>query len=170
LDIKDPYYEPLLAYLKASNTESERGKVLVAAAQIDEMLGEVLRAKLLENAATYALFDGPNAPFQSFFNKINACRALGLISEDEFHACNGLRRLRNEMAHSVSASLDDPQLSDRVLSMRFGVSKLVEVEDPVMRDPRVRFGMIAVSVISSLYNRAHYVARERSQEFDWKVE
>jgi hypothetical protein len=164
---EDDYLKPLIDYLGVTNQESERGKVLVAVAQIDAMLEAVLKSFCVEGDATTKLFDGPNAPFSSLFNKANAAKALGLISEDEWSTINVLRKIRNEFAHSVHMSMKDPKISTLVKKLSFGLGILVERDDPVLDNESARFGMCTSSVISSLYNRAHYVALQRRPETVW---
>ncbi len=169
MEITDPYYQPLLRYLKASNPETDRGRVLVAAAQVDEMLAEILRAFLLRDPATDALFSGPNAALSSFFNKANICRALGLIDSEEFEEISLIRKIRNDFAHSISISMNDDKIRTRVLGMSFGLKELIEKEDSSIEEPQVRFNLVAVSIIHALYNRAHYVAESPTKDKNWKL-
>lgn len=161
------YLKPLVDYLGVSNQESDRGKVLVALAQIDTMLEAILRSFLIRGDATEKLFDGPNAPLASLFNKLNVARALGLVSEDESACINTLRKIRNEFAHSVHARVDDPKISALIIKLKFGLSALIERSDQVLLDERARLSMSATSLITSLYNRSHYVDKQRRSDTTW---
>ena len=164
---QEQFLRPLMAFLDVSNKESDRGKVLVAAAQIDGMLEDIVRAFLIKNNQSKALFDGPNAPCSSLFNKANIASALGLISYNEFQAIDIIRRIRNMFAHSVDLSMSDPKVADRVACLEIGIEKLINTNDPVITESRSRFSMCTTSLISSLYNRAHYVGKQSVKTFAW---
>jgi len=168
--LDDPFYERLQTFLHASNSETDRGRALVAASLIEEMLDEVLRGFLLENAATKNLFDKPNAPFSTFSAKASASRALGLISSAEFRDIELVRKVRNAFAHSVMCSFDDGKIKDWAAALKVGMSNLDALEkghESRVDDPKQRFGMVTASLVSSLYNRAHYVRSERLKERSW---
>ena len=166
----DPYYDRLRTFLNASNSETERGRALVAASLIEEMLEEVLRAFLLDGVATANLFDPPNAPLSTLSAKASASRALGLISSDEFRDIELVRKIRNAFAHSVLCSFDDQQILDRARALKVGMFNLDALEEghkARVDDPKQRFGMVTTSLVSALYNRAHRVRKEKLKERDW---
>lgn len=166
----DPFYERLNTFLRVSNSETDRGRVLVAASLIEEMLDEVLRGFLLENAASKNLFDKPNAPFSTFSAKASASRALGLISSAEFRDIELVRKVRNAFAHSVMCSFDDNKIKDWAAALKVGMSSLANLEKghkSKVDDPKQRFRMVTTSLVTSLYNRAHYVRKERLKERSW---
>jgi hypothetical protein len=164
---QEQFLRPLMAFLDVSNKESDRGKVLVVAAQIDGMLEDILRAFLINGKQSDALFDGPNAPCSSMFNKANIAVALGLISQSEFEEIEIIRRIRNEFAHSVHRTMQDPRIADRIACLEIGLERLIEIDDPAIADPKTRFSMSSVSLVSSLYNRAHYVSKRSANCIDW---
>lgn len=164
---QEQFLRPLMAFLDVSNNESDRGKVLVAAAQIDGMLEDIVRAFLIDGKQSDALFYGPNAPCSSMFNKANIARALGLISANEFEDIDIVRRIRNEFAHSVHRTMLDPKIADRIACLKVGLERLIEIDDPAIADPKARFSMSTMSLVSSLYNRAHYVSKHSAIWVEW---
>lgn len=168
--LDDPFYERLLTFLSASNGETDRGRALVAASLIEEMLEEVLRAFLLEGAATKNLFDAANAPLSTFSAKASASRALGLISIEEFRDVELVRKIRNEFAHNVLCSFENPKVGDWARALSVGMSildSLDEGDESRVDNPKARFGMVTMSIVSSLYNRAHYAKKEKLRERVW---
>lgn len=161
------FLKSLTDYLQVSNKESDRGKVLVAMSQIDGMLEEILLAFLSHGPATDQLFKGPNAPLGSLFNKSNFARSLGLLSEKEFLAIGTMRKIRNAFAHSVSATFDDQSLQSHIGSLSFGIDSLLSADDKVAKEPRTRFSMCSISLVSNLYNRAHFVSKNKIKETSW---
>lgn len=170
-DLDDPFYARLLTFLDASKNETDRGRALVSASLIEEMLEEILRSFLLENAAAKKLFDEANAPFSTLSAKASASRALGLITAEEFRDIELIRKVRNAFAHSVHCSFEDERIKDWAGALKLGMSALdaLDKEDKSsVIDPKQRFGMVTVSLVSSLYNRAHYVKLERLKDRSWK--
>lgn len=170
ISFDDPYYDRLRAFLVASNSETDRGRALIISSLIEEMLEEVIRAFLLENAATKNLFDSANVPLSTLSAKASASRALGLISFEEYRDINIIRKVRNAFAHSVLCSFDDTKISDWARALKTGmgyVDALGQEDKSRVDDPKQRFGMVATSIIMSLYNRAHHVRRRRLADGTW---
>ncbi len=69
LPIDDPYYDRLHTFLDESRAETDRGRALVVASLVEEMLEEVLNAYLLGSSQTKKLFEGPNATLGSVRRK-----------------------------------------------------------------------------------------------------
>jgi DNA-binding MltR family transcriptional regulator len=98
---------------------SDRACVIVSASIIDHLLSKVVQAFLVPNSsASDTLFDGPNAPLGNFSARIDIAHRLGLISAQFARDLHLIRRMRNELAHSVSGrSFSDPGLADQVLHL-----------------------------------------------------
>lgn len=168
--LDDPFYERLHTFLNATNGETERGRALIAASLIEEMLEEILRGFLLDNSATKKLFDDPNAPLSTFSAKASASRALGLISAKEFSDIELIRKIRNAFAHSVMCSFENEKVKSWAVALKLGMSSLDALEKGHKSradDPKQRFGMVTTSLVTSLYNRAHYVKIERLEDRSW---
>ncbi len=167
-----PFYERLHTFLSATEGETDRGRSLIAASLIEEMLEEVLRGFLLENPATKKLFDDPNAPLSTLSAKASASRALGLITMEEFKDIELVRKIRNAFANSVTCSFKDNKIKDWASSLKTGMSDLDGLKKghkSRVDDPNQRFGMVTTSLVTSLYNRAHYVKKERLVDRSWQI-
>jgi mannitol operon repressor len=79
----DPHYKGFYAALLELNTETDRGIALVLTSFLDKMLGDTLRAFLVDNDGSKVLLSGFNTPLGTFSSCIAACHALGLISDAE---------------------------------------------------------------------------------------
>lgn len=170
LPISDPYYDRLNLFLTSSNNETDRGRALVVASLIEEMLEEILRNFLLENKETKTLFEAPNAPLSNFSAKSLLCRSLGLISKTEFKDIDILRRIRNEFAHHVLCTFEQQKIADLAASLTTGMEHLDHLPKGNklrVEDPKSRFGMVSTSLVTRLYNRAHYVKKARLSELQW---
>jgi len=170
LPLDDPFYTRLHTFLNATRSETDRGRALVAASLIEEMLEEVLRCFFLENSATKKLFEDPNAALSTLSAKASASRALGLISHEEFSDIELVRKIRNSFAHSVMCSFEDEKIKSWTIALKVGMSVLDALEKghkSRVDDPKQRFGMVTTSLVTSLYNRAHYVKKERLNDRDW---
>jgi hypothetical protein len=96
--------------------ESDRGCVLVLAAQVDECLERLLRSFFVADKPKLvdSLFAG-FGPLQTFAAKIAVCRALGLITSDTRTRVDAIRNLRNEFAHTRQPlTLGSRRCADRV--------------------------------------------------------
>jgi len=167
---EDPFYDRLRIFLESSNSETDRGRALVASSLIEEMLEEVIRAFLIDNSATKNLFDAANAPLSTLSAKASARRALGLISAAEFRDIDIVRKIRNAFAHSVLCSFEDQKIKDWACALKVGMTYLDALDnDHTARvaDPKQRFGMVTTSLISSLYNRAHHVRKQKLRDIAW---
>lgn len=95
----DAFVEDLLA------ERAVRPLFIVAAAKVDSLLLDILRAYLFPQIANSKspdeLLDG-DAPLSTFSARIKMSRRLGLIDETLYLALERLRHLRNLCAHSIS--------------------------------------------------------------------
>ena len=94
--------------------ESPRGMVLVAAAELDRLLLELIKSFLRPGAGQNALLSSPNAPLATFSARIAAAHALNLISDQEFRELSIIRRIRNQFAHEINVSFEDQTMKSRV--------------------------------------------------------
>jgi len=170
LQFDDPYYDRLRNYLNTLREETDRGCTLIVAALLEEMLEEVLRGFLIETPATDSLFKAPYAPLSTLSAKAAASRSLGLIDANEFRDIELIRKIRNEFAHNLKCSFDEPQLRDRANALQVGMGILDALEAghvSKVTDPRQRFMMVATSLVSALYNRRHHVVKNKAQDVSW---
>lgn len=161
-----------MTFLDKTRGETDRGRALVAASVIEEMLEEVLKAFLLENSATKKLFESGNAPLSTFSAKCSMSRALGLISAEEYRDIEFVRKIRNAFAHSILTSFEDNQIVSWAMAMKVGVAELEapnETSEVALDDPRERFSLVTTSLVLNFYNRAHFVKSKRLTEQDWPL-
>jgi mannitol operon repressor len=92
--------EDLAKFVEELKRESDRGLALVAAALIDDKLGEALRSFFCEGPSAAKLLDDSNAALGTFSSRSEACFALGLIDSYECAEIALLRKVRNEFAHA----------------------------------------------------------------------
>jgi DNA-binding MltR family transcriptional regulator len=96
--------------LELLQKESHRGGVLVAGTMLDEYLYKLLKTFMINDAKKVKdlLEGGTNAPLGSFSSRILMSYCLGLISEDEYHDLDTIRKIRNVFAHRLlDASFKD---------------------------------------------------------------
>jgi mannitol operon repressor len=157
-----------MMFVAELSRESVRGKVLIATGFIEHQLRNVLAAFLVEGTDAARLLDGPNAPLGSFSARICACHALGLITDDENHDLELIRKIRNEFAHKTQVSFDLPNVRDRCTALRL---RAPDYESPekgkVIVSPSGQFQTSAVAIIMNLINRPHYIAVQKRQTQAW---
>ena len=111
--------EVFSSHYKIISEESDRGAVIVAASILDESLGGILRAFLLQPAAKNdALLDGAYAPLGSFAAKIELSFRLGIIRKPVRQQLILFKSIRNDVAHRISvASLEDETCRSRMFEI-----------------------------------------------------
>lgn len=111
--------------------ESERAKVILSAAMLDEALEALLRAFLVPSAdSNDQVFDGPNAALGTFSSRVDFCYRLGLISKKLTRDLHLIRKIRNEFAHNVTGcSFAVSAVSNRVTLLRQSFTELLSQEE-----------------------------------------
>src|SRR5688572_4839754 len=87
--------------------ESDRGCVIVGAAQLEDDLAELLRHRLKTNGLSQKHIDAMFAlsgPLSSFSSKSLVCYGFGLITKSTYDDLTKIRRLRNKFAHNAKAA------------------------------------------------------------------
>lgn len=168
--LENEYYTRLRSFLDTASTESDRGRVLVSASLIDEMLEEILRAYLYKSNAANKLFEASTGALSSLSAKTALARSLCLITPEEFSDIELVRRIRNAFAHSVLCTFDDEKNRDWAMKLKVGMQHLDSLENghkSRVDEPRARFTMVTTSLVTSLYNRAHFVSKSAVQARSW---
>lgn len=147
--------------IKKLGAESERGMTVLVGAELDRALELVLHAYLVPGKARKELFAGNSPPLGTFSAKINLCRALHLISDDEFTSLHTIRKIRNEFAH-------DPNASFASAGIRSWVDT-IEVGPDQTGDHKARFELEATGLIASLETSAIDQAHGRVYEESYNI-
>jgi hypothetical protein len=95
--------------------ESERGQVLISSTFLDNFLKHRLRIRFEKNGLNAKtikeLLREKGGLFSSFWSRIVACRAFGLIGENSYSALEAIREIRNHFAHAgFKTTLSSPEL------------------------------------------------------------
>ena len=162
--LDQPHMERFKGLLEEMNRESPRGKVLISASLLDDHLGESITARLISHPSVEKLTSGFNAPLGTFSARITAALALGVISEDEYHDLEIIRKIRNAFAHRLKASFEEDGIKDRCDNLKAAAQPYADVEV----NAEGRFTTAAVALILKLTNRAHYVAERRLSYEPWQ--
>lgn len=154
--------------------ESDRGCVLIAAGFVDEALELLLRSYMTSEKSTVKrsvdpLFN-PDGALGSLGAKSNLCRALKLLSDEEYNDLNGIRELRNYFAHSyVEASFGNLKAIDLVKNLNhFGTNGFPLNHEELKRPDHIRqrFSLCAAWIAGSLHKKAGWVGDEQKHDSD----
>jgi hypothetical protein len=112
--------EQVAAILEELKSQTDRGTAIIAAAVLDDVLSQLLTARLIKLTSDRhdSLF---KRTLSSFFSKIEMCFALGVLSNEARLALHLIRDVRNEFAHRIEQiKFDHPavatMIQTRVLS------------------------------------------------------
>jgi len=158
-----PHLKDFVSLTEIQNAESPRGSVLVACSFLEQQLQRIIDAFLVEGSDKSMLLEGFNAPLGTFSARIKAAHCLGLISDSERGDCDILRKIRNELAHSHTATFDDPKIASLCTSLHHSAKDYEGVE----LDSFAQFSTGAAGLILNLVNRAHYVSQRRLVRQTW---
>jgi hypothetical protein len=98
--------------------ESDRAAVILGAAKLDALLGQILDRYFRPSLASDdELLDG-DSPLSTFSSRISLCYRLGFITPDFAKSLHQVRKIRNSFAHELSGcSLDAGPQSDRLKAL-----------------------------------------------------
>ena len=162
ISIQDWHMKDFMPFMIRLAKESDRGAVLICTGYLEKVLKDILTAYSIEGSSSEALFQ--NGGLATFSARAAACHALGLISDDEFHDIQLIRKIRNHLAHEMNSTFEDPQVVDRCKLLRL---KAHDYEG-VTVGTTGQFQTAAVGILNRLINRAHYVGLKRSTYGDWQ--
>jgi len=151
-----PHLKDFMTFLEHLNQESERGQVLISASMLDDLLMKTLQAFLIKGRIADKLLTGFNAPLGTFSARIEATHSMGLISDEERHDAIVIRKIRNEFAHTLTASFDDQSVKDQCAALHFSAKDYSNV----VVDTRGQFSTASTALILNLTNRPHYVEKK----------
>ena len=109
--IRNPI-ERVHEFRKTLSLETDRGCVMMAAAYIDDQLGELLKAYLIDDKKVVKLMFDFNGPFGTFSSRNDGAYALGLLPGNVHRDIHLLRKIRNDFAHvSTPITFDDEPIA-----------------------------------------------------------
>jgi hypothetical protein len=158
-----PQLKDFVSFLNYLNEESDRGKVLIAAAMLDDLLLKSLQAFLIDGKSASKLINGFNAPLGTFSARIEAAFAMGLLNEIEYRELNLIRKIRNEFAHTIEITFENPVLKQYCQSLNYSAKSYGDV----IVSASGQFTTSATSLILNLTNRPHYVSLKRLSVETW---
>lgn len=97
-----------LAVQKMIDGKTDREIAILGGALLEGILFDILSRVLVDSPfqKRKQLFEYPK-PLSSFGNMLSLAYAFGVISSDEFHMANVIRKIRNHAAHSIGLREDD---------------------------------------------------------------
>jgi hypothetical protein len=160
-----PHLAAFGAWLDEMNRESARGAALTAAAMLDTLYLDILKAFLIDGKQAEKLLTGFNAPLGTMGARAAAAASMGLITKAEFEEAELIRKVRNEFAHGVHVSFETPSVKSLCKRLNMDAKPYGDIK----WDPRTAFVSATMSVMLKLNNRAAYVKKHRLAEKDWPI-
>lgn len=109
-----PKAQAAFEFRSTLNAETDRGCALMAAAYLDDQLGELLRAYLVDDSKTADELFGPLAPLGTFSSRIDLAYMLGLVGPHARRELHLIRKIRNEFGHKYKPmTFEDPGIKSR---------------------------------------------------------
>ena len=145
-------------FQKNLHSESARGRVLIMAAFLEDMIARTLVSVLPPHPSTKYLLHGSNAPISSFSAKIALARSLGLINDSEYSNLDIVRKIRNEFAHVIECSFEHDKVRDLTSNLNYALGELDSNASlkPVGLN---RFELASSALLLHLHDRADVAAR-----------
>jgi hypothetical protein len=112
------FWDSFTSFVEEFKDESDRAAVILGAAKLDALLGQILDRHLLPSLSSNdELLEG-DSPLATFSSRINISYRLGLIDAHFAKSLHLVRRIRNSFAHEISGvSLQTGSHSDRLKSL-----------------------------------------------------
>lgn len=132
--------------------ESPRASVLVGAAWLEEILSDLIGLALPDDEKVTKVF--PRF-FNSFYRRIEAAHDLRVISRTEYDRLHTIRQIRNEFAHQVKVTFEDPDIA-KLIAMLIPIIALSDKpppELPDLNDPQERYGFLVTILYFLIYGR-----------------
>lgn len=116
--IRGPDYRQIADFIREFTTENDRACVILSAAKIDYLCGQILAKFLLPNSGTQDELLDIDRPLGTFSARTAALFRFGIIDNEFSRALTLFRRLRNSFAHEVSGStFDEGGHKDRICEL-----------------------------------------------------
>lgn len=151
-------------FIAEFGSESDRAAVILGAAKIDQLLGNLLERYLLPSPVSEDALFLNNGPLGTFSAKVDLTYRLGLIDAQFSKSIHLVRRIRNSFAHEAyGAKLSSGTHKDRVKSLaapfqnheKFSTLKKLYFSD--IDESRADFSTTLGLMIIMLEKCVHYV-------------
>lgn len=109
--------EGILQVIEMSQRESDRSSAIVAAADLDVDLENLLTLSLLVSETKEDPLFKSDKLLGTFSSKIIFCYRLGIIDSEIMHALELIRRIRNDFAHQVHESFTSEKQRPRIAEL-----------------------------------------------------
>jgi hypothetical protein len=160
-------YRDLYGFDSEFQVASERGKAILGAARLDDLLRElIIRHLIRDKEKTNNLLDGP---LQSFGNRIAAAHCLGSITERERQNLRQIQDIRNAFAHNLhDVSFEHEWIVDKCESIEFPENS---TKPGAEYSSLQRFQMAVMQLDFQLQYRIEEATdcRESPREYTWTV-
>lgn len=112
--------DDIIGFGNEFESESDRGAAIIGAVLLHQRLGQRMRAFFIDDSTKVDdLLEGPLATLGSIASRIRASHCMGLVSEDEYHDLEVIRKIRNMFAHELHAlSFSDKKVEDKCAELR----------------------------------------------------
>jgi hypothetical protein len=136
-------------FRKTLNQESDRGCALMAAAYLDERLGDLLKSFFVHNDKVINKMFDFNGPFGTFSSRIDSAYALGLLPENVRKDIHLVRKIRNDFAHvSKPITFNDEPMASRCNELYIhGKDNDSRARGKFTRSMMTAVGVIEVSIL-----------------------
>jgi DNA-binding MltR family transcriptional regulator len=130
--------------------ESERSAAVIAGAFLEALLGDLLKAFMVQDKSTVVSLIGDernsSRSLSGFGSRILACYCLGLISKQEFEDLKTIQSIRNRFAHELQGySFDNPQVAKLCAQLKIP-EEIYRVSKRLPVDHRSRY-LLCVSLL-----------------------
>ena len=133
-------------FSREMDATDDRGAILMGAAYLEDALGALLRAKLLQNGSVAR--DLLNGPLQGAAARANLAYGLGLIGPTAYRNLKLIREIRNRVAHGyMRVSFEDSGIAKACLKLQLPEPTLAF--DP-HKDNRKRFSSATALIVVGL--------------------
>jgi hypothetical protein len=99
------------AFFDSLDAESDRGVALCARAFFENLMGGFLSAYFVDHPASSELLQS-NTGLRSFASRLNCCRALRIVDNDQYKQLKIVSKVGNEFAHDLMANFDSPRIKE----------------------------------------------------------
>jgi hypothetical protein len=136
---------------KLVESESDRGAILILGAYLEELLGDLIQASCISDAAAADLLE-LRRPAGDFDSRIAVCGAFGLLHPTEVAALQAVRRIRNSAAHfdkkgrGFDVLFDSDSTIDLVKNLAEAVNLVVESRE---REPVKQLFIVSTRLLAT---------------------